>query len=139
MIIKEGVCLTKCLQHCRVQFSLRDKVNRFLKLRGRLIQEVLIAILITCFLSFYNFIFYIFCNQRVRKLKNCYFANGFNLMNSRVIKKILLLNQRPRDAVTCVAHILQESNSELRTLLSSQDGQSELQFMHFQSDMKKQK
>lgn len=27
-------------------------------------------------------------------------------MNSRVIKKILLLNQRERDAVTCVAHIL---------------------------------
>ena len=26
-------------------------------------------------------------------------------MNSRVIKKILLLNQRVRDAVTCVAHI----------------------------------
>ena len=141
MIIKETFhCLTTALLYT-AEFNLRvnDKVNRFLKLRGHLIQEVLIAILITCFLSFYNFIFYIFCNQRVRKLKNCYFANGFNLMNSRVIKKILLLNQRPRDAVTCVAHILQESNSELRTLLSSQDGQSELQFMHFQSDMKKQK
>ena len=106
-IIKETFhCLTTALLY-NAEFNLRvnDKVNRFLKLRGHLIQEVLIAILITCFLSFYNFIFYIFCNQRVRKLKNCSFANGFNLMNSRVIKKILLLNQRVRDAVTCVAHI----------------------------------
>ena len=31
-------------------------------------------------------IWHIFCTQRVRKLKNCYFANGMNLIHRRVIK-----------------------------------------------------
>ena len=87
-----------------------------------MIQQVLMAILKNCFLlsgadSCYHPIFssftnqtilYIFCNQRVRKLKNCHFANGINLIHRRVIKKILPSNQRATEAVTCVAPIFRK-------------------------------
>lgn len=72
---------------------------------------------------------------------------------SVIKKKILLLNQRAREAETCVAPIFRKKvtrsfapqsspiNNENRHLIDvlKNTGQIELQFMHFQSDKKKQK
>ena len=160
---KRNVFLIKRLLHCRVEFNLRvnDKVNYFPKLRGRLIQQVLIAVLIN------NLLFMILYFHLLLTRLSCISFSTREWGNWKIailqmgwiwcievsLKKILLLNQRAREAQTCVAPIFRKKvtrsfapqsspiNNENRHLIDvlKNTGQIELQFMHFQSDKKKQK